>query len=433
MTTNNGHRLTLCVYSDKTGGNRGQLNSPGVSDEHVNALKSISPRVSTDANDTQQPNVDVHEETKLPDQNNNNNNNIDSDLRGDTLPPPISAAKTFARKPSTRAWKFRSILDDLKSGLFEQPTKQQLDKLWTAVDVDGNQHLDRDEITEMIKQYVNLCSVVARKRMQLYQSLKKNPDTLSKLSGNWSKYASETQVFCNNNLNKLETDPKKVVNGLLRGLPSIDNKLGWTKVQFDKNMPIALERLKKELGMNKWADKSAELLKLQCSNAIDDEEIEDDSKSKKKRLEGILTIKVVGALDLKPEEGHDVCSPYCILHVGNKKLPTIFLQNTNNPEWSQKFRFTRYRFKMNQSRQGTLYVMDWFGEKQGASLVGFADFKIPDNYVEDSQEMNLVLKDNKEKTRGFLTITLSLQPKRPSYVSYGGDESDDEKGQKTVE
>eukprot|EP00494_Astrolonche_serrata_P031612 UN31881 len=199
-------------------------------------------------------------------------------------------------------------------------------------------------------------------------------------------------------------------------------------------MPTVLERMKKKLGMNKWAEKSSELLKIQSNYAInnEDDDMEDDSKSKKKRLEGILTIKVVGALELKPDEGHDVCSPYCILHVGNKKLPTIFLQNTNNPEWSQKFRFTRYRFKMNQSRQGTLYVMDWFGEKKGASLVGFADFKIPENYVEDSQEMNLELKDNKEKTRGFLTITLSLQPKRPSYISYTGNESDDEKKAKNA-
>jgi len=68
--------------------------------------------------------------------------------------------------------------------------------------------------------------------------------------------------------------------------------------------------------------------------------------------------------------------------------------------------------------------MDWSGEQTGASLVGFADFKIPDTYVEDSQQIELVLRDNNDQVRGYLTITLSLQPKRPEFVSYEESKAD---------
>jgi len=234
------------------------------------------------------------------------------------------------------------------------------------------------------------------------------------------KLASKTQVVCNHWIHRLHTNPEGLVDQLISDLvPAADENTLWTKEEFYKKAPQALARLKKKLKMHEWAEKAAELVNLDEETILDEEaEMDEEKPNKKKRLEGILTIKVVGALDLKPDEGRELCSPYCILHVGNKKLPTIFLNNTNNPEWSQKFRFTRYRFKFGQSRQGTLYVMDWSGEKTGASLVGFADFKIPDTYVEDAQQIELTLRDNNESIRGYLTITLSLQPKRPEYVAY---------------
>ena len=42
--------------------------------------------------------------------------------------------------------------------------------------------------------------------------------------------------------------------------------------------------------------------------------------------------------------------------------------------------------------------------------------------------MSLTLKDNNENNRGYLTITLSLQPKRPEYNFT--DENDDEEERK---
>jgi len=250
------------------------------------------------------------------------------------------------------------------------------------------------------------------------------------MSHTLGKLASTTQVVCNQWIKKLHNQPDEIVDQLISDLiPDRDTQ--WTKDEFYQNAPKALRRLKEQLRMHEWAQKASELIDLdkQTMGEVDDD-VDEEKPNRKKRLEGILTIKVVGALDLKPDDGRELCSPYCILHVGNKKLPTIFLQDTNNPEWSQKFRFTRYRFKFGQSRQGTLYVMDWSGEDTGASLVGFADFKIPEQYVEDSQMIELTLRDNNERKRGYLTITLSLQPKRPEYMN--NDDEDNASRSSTV-
>jgi len=397
------------------------INSPLDIDQLKN-LRSISPRPSDskDAPQTQQTFFEDHDfpvqqaaSLQVP------NAGPDIDLIDQTqeLPPVM---KQFQRKPSTRAWQFREILNDMRNGLFENPSHEQLDELWNYVDKDKNGVLDRDEIIAMIERYIELCQVVAKKQIQRHQNVMrrmagKNHRRMSQTLG---KLASQTQVVCNQWISKIHSNPDSLVSTLISELTEENEQ--WTREQFYKKAPSALRKLKEMLKMHEWAQKVAELANVDTDLRVmeAEEEMDDDKPNKKKRLEGILTIKVVGALDLKPDEGRERCSPYCILHVGNKKLPTIYLQDTNNPEWSQKFRFTRYRFKFGQTRQGTLYVMDWSGEQTGASLVGFADFKIPDTYVEDSQQIELVLRDNNDQVRGYLTITLSLQPKRPEFVSY---------------
>jgi len=334
--------------------------------------------------------------------------------------PPVM--KQFQRKPSTRAWKFQEILNEMRSGLLENPSEEQLLDLWQLLDTDNNDVLDRSELTAMVERYIVLCQHIAKKQIQKHQTVMRRMGGRNhrRMSRTLGELASQTQVVCNQWINRLHTNPESIIDQLMNDLMYDENgnkENEWTRSEFFRKAPDALRRLKEELRMHEWSDRAAELLNLDDQSLQDaEDEMDDDNPKKKKRLEGILTIKVVGALDLHPDDGRELCSPYCILHVGNKKLPTIFLQNTNNPEWSQKFRFTRYRFKFGQSRQGTLYVMDWNGEATGASLVGFADFKIPDSYVEDAQQMELQLKDNNDRTRGHLVITLSLQPKRPEYL-----------------
>jgi len=391
--------------------------------DQLQNLQSISPRpsVSKDAPQTHQTFFEDH---VFQDQIQGASLQVpiagpDIDLIDQTqeLPPVM---KQFQRKPSTRAWQFREILSDMRNGILENPSHEQLDELWNYVDKDKNGVLDRNEIIAMIERYIELCQVVAKKQIQRHQNVMrrmagKNHRRMSQTLG---KLASQTQVVCNQWISKIHSNPDSLVSTLISELTEENEQ--WTREQFYKKAPRALQKLKEMLKMHEWAQKVAELANVDTDLRVmeAEEELDDDKPNKKKRLEGILTIKVVGALDLKPDEGRERCSPYCILHVGNKKLPTIYLQDTNNPEWSQKFRFTRYRFKFGQTRQGTLYVMDWSGEQTGASLVGFADFKIPDTYVEDSQQIELVLRDNNDQIRGYLTITLSLQPKRPEFVTY---------------
>jgi len=414
-----------------------RLNSDGSLSGHADKidkdalknLRSISPRPSE--TDAPQTNLFFEEESMFAEASGSNlqvpRNAPDIDLIDQTqeLPPVM---KQFQRKPSTRAWQFREILNDMKNGIFENPTREQLDELWTYVDKDKNGVLDRSEIISLIERYIELCQVVAKKQIQRHQNVMRRMAGKShrRMSQTLGKLASQTQVVCNHWISKLHNNPDGLVHDLISELTEENEQ--WTRDQFYKRAPGALRKLKEKLKMHEWAQKVAELANVdtEMRNIEAEEEMDDDKPNKKKRLEGILTIKVVGALDLKPDEGREKCSPYCILHVGNKKLPTIYLQDTNNPEWSQKFRFTRYRFKFGQTRQGTLYVMDWSGEATGASLVGFADFKIPDTYVEDSQQIELVLRDNNDSVRGYLTITLSLQPKRPEFRM---EEDEDGKGE----
>jgi len=397
------------------------------------SLKAISPR--PDTNRTMSfATENINEATYLDVPKNasdSSNLNLDIPQSDPDFLPPVMNQKQFQRKASTRAWKFREILDDMNAGLFKPPSQEQLEKLWKLMDVDNNGILDRKELKSLIIKYIELCQVIAKKQIQRQQNVmrKIGGQKHRRMSQTLGKLASQTQVVCNQWLTKLHSNPDILINQLLKDLMPEDEKgeQVWTKAEFFERAPKALTKLKEALKMHEWSDRAAELLDLdEQQNLMNEEdEMDDDNAKKKKRLEGILTIKVVGALELKPDEGRELCSPYCILHVGNKKLPTIFLQNTNNPEWSQKFRFTRYRFKHGQSRQGTLYVMDWAGEQTGATLVGFADFQIPDDYVEDSQQYELVLKDNADQCRGYLTITLSLQKKRPDYLSYEATDSDE--------
>lgn len=408
----------------ETGRHRASLDIPKspLDEQALGNLRAISPRPEAGSEPTFFENNHPFPEAQLEIPGRQNDFN---DIDGlDELPPVMD--KQFQRKASTRAWQFREILNDMKDGLFENPTSKQLDELWACVDSDNNGVLDSRELTIMIERYILLCQVIAKKQIQKHQSVMKRMGGAGhrRMSMTLGKLASQTQVICNQWINQLHKDPESLTKKLMNDL--VDENSEWTKQEFYKKAPAALRKLKMELKMHEWSDRAAELINMATEQQIqDEEELEEEGKKTKKRLEGILTIKVVGALDLKPDEGRKLCSPYCILHVGNKKLPTIFLQNTNNPEWSQKFRFTRYRFKFGQSRQGTLYVMDWNGEQTGASLVGFADFKIPDNYVEDAQQIELTLKDNNENNRGYLTITLSLQPKRPEY-NYTDENDDDE-------
>jgi len=394
-------------------------------DELHETLRAISPRPDNNKK-MQFATENINETTylELPKEQEPNNPNPDVPQSDPEFLPPIMNQKQFQRKASTRAWKFREILDDMNAGLLAPPTQDQLDALWKLMDVDKNGILDRKELKNLIIKYVELCQVIAKKQIQRQQNVmrKLGGQKHRRMSQTLGKLASQTQVVCNQWLSSLHRNPDALINQLLQDLMPQEGKgeQVWTKLEFFERAPKALKKLKQALKMHEWSDRAAELLDLdEQQNLMDGEEdLDDDAAKKKKRLEGILTIKVVGALELKPDNENEKCSPYCILHVGNKKLPTIFLHNTNNPEWSQKFRFTRYRFKHGQSRQGTLYVMDWNGENTGATLIGFADFQIPDDYVEDSQEYNLILKDNADNNRGYLTITLSLQKKRPDYLSY---------------
>lgn len=399
--------------------------------EKLNVVLSISPRPSIDGSDGLSPAFfePIEDTNELPfgeqleAENFSALNDIDGlDNLHQSLPPVLD--KQFQRKASTRANQFRDILAERQSGLFENPSHEQLDELWAVIDNDGNGVLDKTELANMVERYIILCQHIAKKQIQRQQEVMRRMagNRHRRMSQTLSQLASQTQVACNQWIQRIHSNPEDILDKLMADLlQNKESNASWTRDEFYVKAPNALQRLKEALKMNEWSDRAAELLHLdeETHLQLEDDFNDDESNAKKKkRKEGILTIKVVGANDLTPEEmdGRTECSPYCILHVGNKKLPTIFLQNTNNPEWSQKFRFTRYRFKYGQPRQGTLYVMDWNGEATGASLVGFADFKIPDDYVEESKEIFLTLKDNNDRTRGYLTITLSLQPKREDFA-----------------
>merc|ERR1719189_655306 len=198
--------------------------------------------------------------------------------------PPVM--KQFQRKPSTRAWQFREILNDMKNGLFENPTRDQLDELWQYVDKDQNGVLDRDEIVTMIERYIELCQVVAKKQIQRHQNVMrrmagKNHRRMSQTLG---KLASQTQVVCNQWISKIHSNPDSLVSTLISELTEENEQ--WTREQFYKKAPSALRKLKEALKMHEWAQKVAELANVdtEMKHMEAEEEMEEDKPNKKKRL-----------------------------------------------------------------------------------------------------------------------------------------------------
>merc|ERR1719378_1292137 len=184
----------------------------------------------------------------------------DIDLIDSASFPPVM--KQFQRKPSTRAWQFREILNDMKNGLFENPSHEQLDELWQFVDKDKNGVLDRDEIVTMIERYIELCQVVAKKQIQRHQNVMRRMAGRNhrRMSQTLGKLASKTQVVCNQWITKLHTKPESLVEPLINDLS--DGSAEWTKEQFYERAPQALRRLKEKLQMHEWAEKVAELANL---------------------------------------------------------------------------------------------------------------------------------------------------------------------------
>merc|ERR1719378_712815 len=156
----------------------------------------------------------------------------DIDLIDSASFPPVM--KQFQRKPSTRAWQFREILNDMKNGIFENPTREQLDELWTYVDKDKNGVLDRSEIISLIERYIELCQVVAKKQIQRHQNVMRRMAGKShrRMSQTLGKLASQTQVVCNHWISKLHNNPDGLVHDLISELTEENEQ--WTRDQFYK-------------------------------------------------------------------------------------------------------------------------------------------------------------------------------------------------------
>jgi len=130
--------------------------------------------------------------------------------------------------------------------------------------------------------------------------------------------------------------------------------------------------------------------------------------------EGILKIRVIGAIDLVPEEGIEKCMPYAILSIANTHVPTVFLPATNNPEWSQAFKFQKFTFRKSRMDaypmdMGHVHIMNWHPETREAYKLCSASFVLPNDFMDGPKSVELPLHLGEDGRRGFVVLSYHLK------------------------
>lgn len=313
---------------------------------------------------------------------------------------------------------FREIFS---RGINSDASKSELKKLWRRyVTKKELQTMGPKEMKKLIFAMVEFCKEFATYQMKWFKNgVKTRNSVRSDLEYNFSNAASRTVVHCNavqTNLNVMHK-----ASFILKEIFGT-NRLEISKAQFLKEGNQFLSRMKAKLEMHLWANE----VEVGDPTLTPDmkwmEQLQlDQVKRNNTFLVGTLRICVIGALGLVcPMGKNKPCNPYAILTVKSSSVPTVFRTGTNNPEWSQSFKFVKYSFKRASktgyfpAERAHLHIMNWSQETKKAQKLCSVSFELPNEFTSHPQllELPLDLGENSDEP-GYLNVSIELKEDRP--------------------
>jgi len=302
-------------------------------------------------------------------------------------------------------------------GVHEDANKDELQELWEKYVIKKEkQVMGPIELKKMLFAYVTFCSDFCSQQINWHKSgdrreLYRRPEEQTISLG-----ASQSIVQCNR-IKKILQDSEQSI-AFLKKITDNDC-LQLSRSDFFGDTNTHFHRVKAKLGMHIWANSlDAEFDSIDL-NVTPDMRWLDSLQRDQKKLnngisEGTFRVRIIGAIGLKSHNGEE-CNAYAILTVKNSSVPTVFREATNEPEWSQAFKFVRFTFRKPNPKDparkefGYIHIMNWDKTTKTAFKIGSVMFELPNEYSERPHDMELRLENTFSEDPAFIHFSYELR------------------------
>lgn len=302
-------------------------------------------------------------------------------------------------------------------GVHEDANKHELQELWEKYVVKKEkQTMGPIELKKMLFAYVTFCSDFCSQQINWHKSGDRRELHRRAEEQMISLGASQSIVQCNR-IKKILQDSEQSI-AFLKEI--IDNdSLQLSRSDFFGDTNTYFHRVKAKLGMHMWANSlDAEFDSIDL-NVTPDMRWLDSLQRDQKKLnngisEGTFRVRIIGAIGLKSHNGEE-CNAYAILTVKNSSVPTVFREATNEPEWSQAFKFVRFTFRKPDPKDpvrkefGHIHIMNWDKTTKTAFKIGSVMFELPNEYSERPHDMELRLENTFSEDPAFIHFSYELK------------------------
>jgi len=339
---------------------------------------------------------------------------MEDSFSSESLEKKFSKSLVQAKKERFATEDLQFLQKTFNKGVFAAMEETQLLSLWNYYSCQIFNLIKTEEMKKILGDYIEFCRDFSSEQIKRRKYGEKSNSVRSDEEFDLSRRASLTLVKCNSQRVRLE----KLMEELFG-----KRMLEWTKVDFLQRAEDLFSRVRNELKMQPWADSLLGPVNYDAP-AVEPGWVKDlqiqlaQEKLKGDFAEGCLRICIIGACGLTPLAGNESCTPYAILSVANSNVPTVFKHDTNDPEWMQTFKFTRYMFRKQSDKtphvakeKAHLHIMDWDKESRKAIKLGSVSFDLPNDFMEKSIDLELPIKRKKkdETEPGCVMISFNLK------------------------
>jgi len=339
---------------------------------------------------------------------------IEESYSSESLEKHISKTLVQAKKEKFATEDLQFLQKTFNEGVFAEIQETQLLDLWNRYSCQVSNLIETKQMKNLLRDYIEFCRDFSSEQIKRRKYSEKNGKSIrSDEEFALARRASLTLVKCNSQRARLEN--------LMEDLFGKE-KLVWRKVDFLKRADKVFSQVRNQLKMQPWADSLLGPVNYDAP-AVEPGWVKDlqiqlaQEKLKGEFAEGCLRVCIIGACGLTPLDGNETCTPYAILSVASSNVPTVFKHDTNDPEWMQTFKFTKYMFRKPSTKtphvtkeKAHLHIMDWDQESRKATKLGSVSFDLPNDFMERSIVLELPIKRKKGETKpGCVMISYVLK------------------------
>jgi len=338
---------------------------------------------------------------------------IEDSYSSESTEKNVSKALVQAKKERFATEDLQFLQKTFNEGVFAEIGETQLMSLWNQYSCQRLNVMKTEDMKKLLGDYIEFCRDFSSDQIKRRKYGEKGSSVRSVEELDLSRRASLTLVKCNSQRVRLQN--------LMEDLFGTKT-LEWTKVDFLQRAEDLFFRVREELKMQPWADSLLGPVNYDAPTVepgwVKDLQIQlAQEKLKGEFEEGCLRICIIGACGLIPIAGNETCTPYAILSVANSNVPTVFKHDTNDPEWMQTFKFTRYMFRKQSDKtshvvkeKAHLHIMDWDKETRKAIKLGSVSFDLPNDFMEKSIDLELPIMRKKDEAKpGCVMISYILK------------------------